>query len=126
MIWLEVRYQPQTVSTPEGVQYSVQAEVLSAGGIEREVFVYRLADDAYLHPALPFDMNTYPSSRAAAVAQGAEFYRAKHATRSFASSLMAAETLRVFKNHLRTLVRQWQATQTSPLGDASVEVYTSE
>lgn len=126
MIWLEVRYQPQVVNGPEGVRYAVRAEVLSSGGIEREAFVFRTTDDAYMHPALPFDMNTYPAGKAQALASHADFYRERTVERSYPSSHHAAEAVRIFKSRLKVLVRQWQALQTEPIGDETVEVYTSE
>jgi hypothetical protein len=106
MIWLEVRYQPQTVSSPDGVLYRVNIEVLTAGGIDKNVFVYRVADDTFMHPATPYDLLNFPVGRAAAVAAGAEFYRMSTVVRTFPTSRSVAETITVHKSRLRLLVKQ--------------------
>lgn len=126
MIWLEVRYVPVTETLAEGVRYGVTVEVLNASGIEREVFVFRSVDDVFMHPAMAYDMNVYPASKALALGAGDAFYRASVMTVTYPTSASAASAIRSFKARLRILVNQWRATRTEDLGNTEVEVYTAE
>lgn len=126
MIWLEVRYTPQTVVSPErGVEYQLLVEVINASGIERDVFVHRTVDDRFMSAAMAYDMNTYPNSAAAALGAHAEFYRTSAVRVTFTASADAASARRSFKARLALLVRQWRDVQTEGLGDVEVEVYTA-
>lgn len=126
MIWLEVRYSPETQTVPSGVRYALRAEVINASGVPPEVFVYRTIDDVFMHVAMAYDLNVYPASKASALAQQADFYRVSAAPLVYETSAASAKALRFLKARLRLLVTQWKAAQTEALGDAEVEVYTAE
>ena len=106
--------QVQTIIDDAGTpKYRVANLISGAEGISLALFVNDVDPDAYSHIASPYDLESYPEDRNAAIDAGLDFYRRPDATKDYVS---VDEAL-----HFAAVVRQqlaYLAPATADVADA--------
>lgn len=89
---MTVRIEMRQIRTlEEGPIYRVKNEITYASGIQKEVFVFTVVDEAFSHVAYPYDMENVPVGKEAAAQAGNNFYRALDVIRDYDTLLKATE-----------------------------------
>ena len=76
---ISIKQTRETVETG----YQVKTEVTFVSGISDHIFVFNTETDEYEHVAIPYDIYTYPETRAEAISSGAAYYRKTEVTVEF-------------------------------------------
>jgi hypothetical protein len=120
-ITLRLRTAPETTDGGDTV-YVVNAHVTAAYGLPEEVFVHRTVDDGYVCPALRQDL-TLPASRAAAMAEEKDFYRARSARIVYLSRGAAIQGLATLKLRVEQLRLQMEADNAQELQNDEIVTF---
>ncbi len=118
MSWVHVNIKNTTITTPATsaetppvYRYETSAEVILTSGIPEELFVYDVSDDEFAHVATVFDLNTYPTNKADAVADSLLFYRVKKMSKSYDSKSIAVLAAEHTQLRLQRVNKDWQAQE---------------
>lgn len=128
MSWIQVTSSQTVVpaATSNDIRYRVAITVDAAQGIEKELFVYSLTDQAYSHPARYNDLILYPPEAATALANDLLFYRQASVELLFTTEAAAANALRNLLATLSSTNRTWGRAGAAPFGGSETVVYDSE
>lgn len=87
MVNIEV-HQERTVE--DGPVYRVKTTVLTAQGIDRNIFVFNTETQAFEHVAVTWDMDNYPADRDQAILDGDDYYRKSEANVTYGDNQTTA------------------------------------
>jgi hypothetical protein len=96
---------PQTDGT---VKYQVRFVIDAAEEIPLALFVFETEDDSYCFPATLYDLEAYPDTKNAAIAQGLDRYRASEVTRIYELLLDALDFISVTHSRLQSVVNEFK------------------
>lgn len=109
-------------SSAGSASYSVTSAVTASVGISPAVFVYRADNGKFSHYATPADMDAYPDTQVAAVADGKDFYRQASLTRVWPTISGMNDDLTTTRVRLSALVRETSKIQGSIVVDQVIEI----
>jgi len=112
----------ETTETTTETGYVVSMRVLTANGIEPQVFVFSL-DDVFSHVATTRDMANFPNSRAYAVENNLPFYRDVRMSLTLQSPALARTAREALDSRLAGLLAEWNAQPTPAFGEHFTKVY---
>lgn len=124
MSWIQVRTDESYV-TSSPTPYRLRLDVLTARGIDPALFVFRVGDQGYSHPAMVRDLKTFPAGLAAAQAARLDFYRAPGVQLDFLTSAEAVEARDALRARLALVNQDWQAQATAGFGGITLLTYDS-
>jgi len=111
---VQLKIQARRQILPENV-FRVQMDVIEAIDIDFDVFVFNVLDDGFSHIATVYDLETWPTTKDAALEAGLQSYRGRGVELNFSSPLEATtfETnatyrLRVLKNHWQEVLDEYE------------------
>lgn len=96
-----------------GPEYVVDVRCIDATDIELDIFVFATDSQRFVSVATPYDMMTWPSSRAQAQSQGKKHFRARGVLRPNPTPDLAENFEAVTKSRVSMLQAQWQQVSTT-------------
>lgn len=112
----------ETIEVVVAEGYEVSMHVLTANGIDAEVFVFSM-DDVFSHVATTRDMANFPNSRAYAVEHNLPFYRSTEMRLSLQNPSSARTAREALDSRLTGLLAAWNAQPVPAFGESTTKVY---
>jgi hypothetical protein len=109
--------QVRTIEAPE--VYRVRTRVTYVVGIDPNVFVYATEENTFSHVAFPYDMETYPSTRQAALDAGLGYHRQQEAVKDYGDVTTAIDAAAYVLSRLDTLALTMVRADTEFVGEDS-------
>jgi hypothetical protein len=106
----------QVRSVQAGPLYRVSDTATAGVNIEKEVFVFKTADDVFNRIATVADMTDYPNTKAQAVLDGKDYYRDAHFQHDYASLKQAADAATAIVGRLKALLVDYDAATNTFVG----------
>ena len=103
----------QVTSILDGPLYRVKSDVLAATGIDKAVFVYKTATQAFDHYALAADMERYPNTYEEAVQSSAVFYRKMSVQRDWPTTLLMRSDVEITQARIQALLNSMAVAEGS-------------
>lgn len=106
----------QVRSVEAGPAYRTLDTVTASSGIDPEVFVFRVDNDAFEHVASVFDMDNLPNTKLQAVADGKDWYRLATVQRDYDTLVQADEFADTLLARMKRLLVDYDAAANGFVG----------
>lgn len=94
---------------PSDGVYQIKLDIIDVVNIEFDVLVFNTEDSTFSHVATVYDMETYPTGHATAVAGNIAFFRDRGAELNFENINLATNFEQVTENRLKVLAVAWKS-----------------
>lgn len=112
----------QVTSVQDGPAYRVKSEVLSAVGMQPEVFVYKTATQVFDHYATVADMELYPQTLQEAQLAALPFYRQASVQRDWPTASLMQSDLDMTQARVQDLVIQMASLEQNVVVDQTLTI----
>lgn len=114
----------QVRSVQPGPLYRVDDTATASSGIQKEVFVFQTADDAFNRIATVDDMLNLPNNKPQAILDGKDYYRGAHVVKDYQSLKTADDAATAIVDRIKRLLVQYDEAVNAYIG-TTTETLTS-